>query len=235
MRGWGGSPWHPRGNYHSGQTGDLLLVAREGKKESGLPIFAVGYSLGGNIVMKLAGELGDSARDVLESVCAVSTPIDLAASVADTERPSNFIYRRRFVNRLKLRVKRRNGLAPELFPLDRLRKVKTIHDFDDLYTAQIFGFGSADNYYRTQSSNQFLARIRIPALLIQAKNDPMIPFRIYDHPAFRENPHLRLLAVEHGGPLGFLARGQARLWPDDRTGHWMLTALPPGRRVSHHT
>lgn len=220
MRGCGGSPWHPRGNYHSGQTGDLLLVARERKRASGLPLFAVGYSLGGNIVLKLAGELGEQGHELFQSVCAVSTPIDLAVSVAETEKPSNIIYRRRFVNRLKRRVKLRNDMAPDLFPLHHLRRVKTIHDFDDLYTARIFGFGSADNYYRTQSCNQFLDRIRIPTLVIQAKNDPMIPFEIYNHPAFRENPHLHLLAVEHGGHLGFLARGKSRFWLDGVIGDW---------------
>jgi uncharacterized protein len=226
MRGCGGSPWHPRGNYHSGQTGDLLTVVTQRKKISGLPIFVSGYSLGGNIVLKLAGELGERGPELFQSICAVSTPIDLAASVADTERISNIIYRRRFVNRLKLRVKRRNRMSPDLFPLDHLQKVKTIHDFDDLYTARIFGFGSADNYYRTQSSNQFLTGIRVPTLVIQAKNDPMVPFRIYDHPAFRENPHLRLLAVDHGGHLGFLARGKSRFWLDGVIVDWMKANLP---------
>ncbi|MEQ1884670.1 MAG: alpha/beta fold hydrolase [Bryobacteraceae bacterium] len=226
MRGCGASPWSPRGNYHSGLTSDLLMVARERRKVSGLPIFAVGYSLGGNMVLKLAGELGEHAHEVFESVCAVSTPIDLGASVDDTERPSNIIYRKRFVNRLKLRVKRRNSIAPDLFPLEPLPKVKTIRDFDEHYTSRIFGFGSAENYYRTQSSNQFLQHIRIPTLVVQAKNDPMIPFKIYDHPAFRENPHLHLIAVEHGGHLGFLARGKARFWLDHVIVDWLKAHMP---------
>ncbi|MEQ1945780.1 MAG: alpha/beta fold hydrolase [Bryobacteraceae bacterium] len=228
MRGCGGSPWSPGGNYHSGQTGDLLMVARERKKASGLPIFAVGYSLGGNMVLKLAGELADHAHEVFESVCAVSVPIDLAASVDDTERSSNIIYRKRFVNRLKRRVKRRNSMAPDLFPLEHLPKVKTIRDFDELYTSRIFGFGSAENYYRTQSSNQFLQHIRIPTLVVQAKNDPMIPFKLYDHPAFRENPHLHLIAVEHGGHLGFLARGKTRFWLDHVIVDWLKAHMPEG-------
>jgi predicted alpha/beta-fold hydrolase len=190
--------------------------------------------LGGNVVLKLAGELGEKAHEVFESVCAVSTPIDLAASVKDTERRPNFIYRRRFVNRLKRRVKRRNSLAPDLFPLEHLPKVRTIHDFDEHYTARIFGFGNADNYYRTQSSNQYLPHIRIPTLVIQAKNDPMIPFRIYDHAAFRENPHLHLIAVEHGGHLGFLARGKTRFWLDHVIVDWLKAHLPEAT-TAHNT
>jgi predicted alpha/beta-fold hydrolase len=221
MRGCGGSPWNPRANYHSGQTGDLLHVARERRRLSGLPLYAVGYSLGGNVVLKLAGELGAVDESLLAGVCSVSAPIDLAASVRETGKPVNFLYRRRFVQRLKERVRRRNPLAPELFPLEHLPKVRTIYDFDDFYTARIFGFGNADNYYRTQSSNQFLENIRIPTLLVQAKDDPMIPFAMYGHPAIAGNPFLRLAAVEHGGHLGFLSRAQPRFWVDSLVMDWI--------------
>jgi len=228
MRGCGESPWHPKANYHSGQTGDLLHVARERKRASGLPLFAVGYSLGGNIVLKLAGELGEQANQLFAGVCSVSAPIDLAAAVRATGEPQNILYRRRFVAKLKERVRRRNPMAPELFPLGPLPRVRTIYDFDDLYTAKIFGFGTADNYYRTQSSNQFLERIRIPTLLIQAKDDPMVPFAMYHHPALEINPHLHLQAVEHGGHLGFLARRGPRFWLDGTITSWLAEA----RRVS---
>ena len=221
MRGCGGSPVHPQGNYHSGQTGDLLHVARQRQRASGLPIYVVGYSLGGNVVLKLAGELGDRGREVFAGVCAVSAPIDLAASVEATGKPRNILYRRRFVAKLKERVRLRHAMAPDLFPLEHLPKVRTIHDFDDLYTARIFGFGSADNYYRTQSCNQFLERIRIPTLLVQAKDDPMIPFAIYSHPAIERNPYLRLVAVEHGGHLGFVSRRRPRFWLDGLITDWL--------------
>jgi uncharacterized protein len=221
MRGCGGSPWHPQANYHSGQTGDLLHVARERRRASGLPIYLVGYSLGGNVVLKLAGELGESGPSLFRGVCAVSAPIDLAASVRATAKPSNILYRRRFIQKLKERVRKRNPLAPDLFPLEHLPNVRTIYQFDDLYTARIFGFGSADNYYRTQSSNQFLESIRVPTLLVQAKDDPMIPFESYGHPAFARNPFLRLVAVEYGGHLGFLSRRRPRFWLDSLVTDWL--------------
>ena len=224
MRGCGGSPWHPRANYHSGQTSDLLHIARERQRASGLPIFAVGYSLGGNIVLKLAGELGENGPDLFAGVSAVSAPIDLAASVKATGKPQNILYRRRFVGKLKERVRRRHLLAPEMFPLGPLAQVRTIYDFDELYTARIFAFGTADNYYRTQSSNQFLEHIRIPTLLVQAKDDPMVPFTMYGHPALGRNPHLRLVAVDHGGHLGFLARRGPRFWLDALITDWLLEA-----------
>jgi uncharacterized protein len=221
MRGCGDSPWHPRANYHSGQTSDLLMIARERGRASGLPIYAVGYSLGGNMVLKLAGELAESAQDILAGVCAVCPPIDLAKSVEHTKLPHNFLYERRFVERLKERVRRRNPLAPEVFPLEHLPKVKTIYDFDDYYTARIFGFGTADHYYATQSSNQFLHRIQIPTLVVHAKDDPLIPHEIYRHPAFQENPALTLVSAEHGGHLGFLSRRRPRFWLDALVVDWL--------------
>jgi predicted alpha/beta-fold hydrolase len=222
MRGCGASPWHPHANYHSGQTGDLLFVARERKRASGLPLFAVGYSLGGNVVLKLAGELGEEGGAVFDGVCAVSAPIDLAAGADALARRSNVIYQRRFLKRLKERVRKRHPLAPEMYPLGPLAEVKTIRDFDHQYTAKLFGFGTADRYYQTQSSRQFLEHIRIPTLLVHAKDDPMVPFSCYEHPALHANPHVRLLAVEHGGHLGFLARGPRRFWLDHLIRDWLI-------------
>ena len=90
----------------------------------------------------------------------------------------------------------RRGISrrPNIYTLEHLPKIRTIIDFDNYYTARLFGFGTAANYFRTQSSNQFLERIRVPTLLVQAKDDPLIPFRVYDHPAFSRNPSLTLVS-----------------------------------------
>lgn len=214
--------------YHSGQTGDLLAVIREILSAGRSPIFLAGFSLGGNVVLKLAGELGESARSVLAGVAAVSAPIDLAACSRQISRPENILYARRFVSRLKQRIRNKERCHPGLFALDRLDKVKTVWDFDDWFTAPSFGFGTAANYYATQSSNQFLDHIRVPCLLVQAKDDPMIPFSAYDHPAFARNPYLRLMAVEHGGHLGFVSRRKPRFWLDGLLLQWFEGA----RRLS---
>jgi predicted alpha/beta-fold hydrolase len=208
--------------YHSGQTVDLLEVVRQLKSPAS--VFLVGFSLGGNVVLKLAGELGESAKDLIAGVIAISTPIDLAACVEQLRKPSNFIYANRFLRRLRERVRLKERLTPGLFPLDGLHRVKTIYDFDDQFTAPSFGFGTADNYYATQSSNQFLDRIRIPALLVQAKDDPLVPFEVYRHPAIARNPCLRLLAVEHGGHVGFLSKTKPRFWLDQVLVQWMSEA-----------
>src|SRR5690606_6390370 len=155
-------------------------------------IFVVGYSLGANVTLKLAGELGESARGLLAGICSVCAPIDLAASADAIRQPRNFLYQNRFLDRLKDRIRRKNRLAPDVYTLEHLPKVKTIWDFDEYYTAQWFGFGSAANYFRTQSSNQFLENIRVPALMIAAKDDPMIPFAVYGHSGVR-NPMIQFL------------------------------------------
>jgi uncharacterized protein len=227
MRSCGGTE-HLSGRtlYHSGQTSDLLAVIRQ--LPSNAPIFLAGFSLGGNVVLKLAGELGASASSlgskVIAGVMAISTPIDLAACVRQLDKPSNVIYARRFVSRLKERVRVKERLTPGLFDLSGLDLVRDIYDFDDRFTAQAFGFGTADNYYATQSSSQFLARIRVPTLLVQAKDDPLIPFSVYDHPAFSTNPNLRLIAVEHGGHLGFISKTRPRFWLDQVLVNWVLEA-----------
>ena len=207
--------------YHSGQTVDVLTVARTLAKEGAAPLFLIGFSLGGNVVLKLAGELGEAACPLIAGICAVSTPIDLAACVRALKRPSNRIYAGRFVNRLKGRVRLKEQMTPGSFDLSAIDLVKTVYDFDDRFTAKSFGFGTADRYYATQSSNQFLAGIRVPCLIVHAKDDPLIPLEVYTHPALTENPHIELRLVDHGGHLGFLSKRKPRFWLDGVLVDWV--------------
>jgi uncharacterized protein len=221
MRGCGGSEYLAVTSYHAGQTSDLLAVIRERKRLSQAPLFLAGYSLGGNVALKLAGELGAQAKDLLAGVIAVSAPIELAAGAEALELPANRLYQNRFVDRLKARIRCKHLQAPEIYTLEHLPKIRTVIDFDNYYTAPLFGFGTAANYFLTQSSNQFLENIQITTLLIHAKDDPLVPFRIYNHPAVSQNPRLRLVAAEHGGHLGFLARGRPRFWLDQVAMDWV--------------
>jgi predicted alpha/beta-fold hydrolase len=227
MRSCGGTEQLSKTMYHAGLTSDTLSLARSIKKERGGPLFLVGYSLGGNVALKLAGELSDDAIGLLDGVCAISTPIDLAASVRKMSQRKNFLYERRFVSRLKERIRRRAPSLPGVYDLNSLDRCRTVYEFDDKITAPFFGFGTADRYYETQSSKNFLNRIRVPTLLVQAKDDPLIPFEIFDHPAIHTNPHIELLAVEHGGHLGFLANRAPRFWVDRVVIRW-IAALSDG-------
>ena len=232
LRSCGGTEALALSNYHSGQTSDVLHVLRELKRESSLPIYLAGFSLGGNVSLKLAGELGESAADLLAAVCAVSTPIDLAACANALGKPINYLYANRFLARLKEKIRIRARQAPEIYSTENLKHVRTIYDFDDYYTARLFGFGTAANYYKTQSSNQYLEKIRVPTLVVVAKDDPLVPFAVYDHPAFRENPCLRLLAVDHGGHIGFISRRRPRFWLDGIVLGW-LDETENKARASH--
>ncbi|HTU48150.1 MAG TPA: alpha/beta fold hydrolase [Bryobacteraceae bacterium] len=214
--------------YHSGLTDDVLAVLEQLQRQGSGPAFIVGFSLGGNVALKLAGELGTT--DLLAGICAVSTPIDLAACVRHIQKRSNMLYARRFVNRLCERVKRKSKSSPHLYSTAGLDQVKTIWEFDDRFTAPLFGFGTAANYYATQSAVGYLDRIRVPALVICAKDDPLIPFAVYSHPAFQSNPALTLVATEHGGHLGFLARGKDRFWVDGVALNWIESVLESAGR-----
>jgi predicted alpha/beta-fold hydrolase len=158
---------------------------------------------------------------LIAGVCAVSTPIDLHACVRAIGKRSNWLYEQRFVKRLCERYRRRHAGAPGRFPLDGIGQVRTIYQFDDRFTAKAFGFGDAANYYRTQSSLGFLASIQVPALLLQAKDDPMVPFEIFTGSELRSNPNLTLVATGHGGHLGFISRDLPRFWADEVLTGWI--------------
>lgn len=209
--------------YHSGLTEDPLFVLRALRERGAGPLFVVGFSLGGNVALKLAGELGET--DLVAGFCAVSAPIDLAVCVRALDKRSNRLYARRFLRRLCERVERKNKFAPHLYSTEGLHAVRSIWEFDDCFTAPLFGFGSAANYYATQSSAGFLDAIRVPTLVITAKDDPLVPFAIYGHTAFSRNPALDLLAPEHGGHLGFLSRRGPRFWLDGVVLDWICGLL----------
>ncbi len=213
MRSCGGSEDRCHTLYHAGLTGDLLAFLRH----LNAPAFLVGFSLGGNVVLKLAGELGESAVPLINGVCAISAAIDLAACARRIQQPDNFLYEGRFVRKMLARLRATGRYAES--DLDGLRTVIAI---DDRFTAPSFGFGNAENYYRTQSALGFLDAIRVPALLIQAKDDTFVPFASFQSETVTRNPRVELLATEHGGHVGFLARGAPRFWLDETVIEWML-------------
>lgn len=223
LRSCGGTEAYCRTGYHSGLTADLLHVSRQLAEQGGGPLHVVGFSLGGNVALKLAGELGASARGLIAAVAAVSTPIDLAASVARIEERQNRLYEARFVRRLKRRIATLNRRHPELCSLTALSSVRSVREFDERITAPMFGFAGAAEYYSTQSAIRFLHGIRVPALLVQAKDDPVVPFAMFERPEVSRNPCVELRAVDHGGHLGFMARGERGLWCDHTVIEWVLS------------
>jgi uncharacterized protein len=226
MRTCGGTENLCKTLYHAGLTSDLraFLQSLPGPFCKALPVFLIGFSLGGNVSLKLAGELGETG--LINGVCAISTPIDLAAGVRRIGQIDNRLYERRFLNRMRERL-----FATGRYTLAELDGAHTLYEIDDCITAPSFGFEGADHYYATQSSRNYLDRIRVPTLLIQAKDDVFIPFESYSHPAFESNPFLSLIATERGGHLGFLSRRRPRFWVDEVAIDFIrnLTAPPEER------
>jgi hypothetical protein len=193
--------------YHSGLTTDLRALVGQFPERR---LFLAGFSMGGNQILKLAGEWGEHAPAQVEAVCSISAPIDLAAGARRLDAPRNRIYQARFLRSLRARVRRKAGLFPDRFSTDALRGVRSIIDFDHRITAPAWGFRDAWDYYEQSSALRYLASIRIPALLIQAQDDPFLPFEVFRRiPA---NPALHLLTPEHGGHGSFLSRTPPRFW-----------------------
>jgi hypothetical protein len=216
MRTCGGTERLCRTLYHAGLTGDLGGVLREFRLEGRAPVFLVGYSLGGNVALKLAGELGGRGPELIRGVCAVSTPLDLEASARRLAHPSNRLYERRFIGRMRDRL-----CATGRYRRRDFRGLRSLRQIDDRITAPSFGFGDAANYYRTQSCLGHLADIRVPVLLIQSRDDTLVPFDVFATGAVRSNPWIEVRATDHGGHLGFLGRRPHRFWLDETILEWV--------------
>ena len=217
MRGCGGTEQLSQTLYHAGLTSDLHFILKQFERERRGPVFLAGFSLGGNVILKLLGELGETK--LIAGAAAVSTPIDLEACCRRMMEPQNWLYGNRFVSRLKQRYQERHRLNPEHYRphqdrLALLSEIRTVMDFDDRITAPYFGFGTAVRYYASQSSGSFLAGIRVPTLVVQAQDDPLIPFAVYQQHPWAQYPQLQLLAPPHGGHVGFLAKENPRFWVD---------------------
>jgi len=194
-----------RGLYHSGLTHDPLFVIRELIDVDRLPAIAVaGYSLGGNLTLKLAGELGAAAPPELTAVCAVSPTIDLASCVEALERRSNLAYEFNFVRNLKARMRRKAAAFPDAFALEALRRVWTVRQFDEAYTAPHHGFRDASDYYHRASALRVIERIRVPALIVTAEDDPFVPTGAFRDPSVTGNPHITVVVTPHGGHCAFV-------------------------------
>ena len=196
-----------RGLYHSGLTHDPLFVIRELIDVDGLRALAVaGYSLGGNLTLKLAGELGDEVPLELRAVCAVSPTMDLGACVEALERKPNLAYEFNFVRNLKARMRRKAAAYPDVFPLDPLSRIWTVRQFDEAYTAPHHGFLDASDYYHRASALRVIDRIRVPALILTAKDDPFVPISAFASDPVRQNGNLTVIVTPHGGHCAFVER-----------------------------
>ena len=215
FRGCSGEPNRLERSYHSGETGDLAHVIEVlGSRFPGRTLFAAGVSLGGNVLLKWLGEVG--AHAPLSGAVAVSVPLDLGKCADRIERGFSKVYRRHLVGELHRKIRLKFGAWKES-PVDlaALPRWRTFREFDENVTAPLHGFNSAEDYYRQSSSGPFVARIRIPTLIVQAKNDPFLPGTAVP----RLTPSVRFESPAGGGHAGFVAGavpGFPRYWLDER-------------------
>ncbi len=208
--------------YHSGLSCDIRGVVLELAERDGLPeIFATGYSMGGNLVLKMAGEMGALPPAELRGVVAIAPALDLAACADALSQPRNFIYEHHFVTRLKRHMRHKASLFTDMYRLHEVpgfRRIRTVREFDDVITARYCGFADASDYYARSSASRVVAEIRVPTLIIAAKNDPFVPFGPLQNPAISGNRSITLMAPEHGGHCAFISQedGPERFWAEAR-------------------
>lgn len=201
--------------YHSGMTPDPLAVIEELAAGDRLPLFGVvGYSLGGNLALRLAGEIGDRGRPPIAAVAAVSPTIDLDLCVRAIERRANFPYQWNFIRNLRGRMRRKARHWPETFDLSRLDKIWTIRTFDETYTAPHHGFRDAADYYYRASALRVVDRIRVPALILAAADDPFVPPEQFHRHEVVGNPWIHVHVSAHGGHCGFLGVSDDGYWAE---------------------
>ena len=189
--------------YHSGDFEEIGWILARLRGQHAGPMVAAGVSLGGNALLRWAEEAGDSAARCVQAVAAVSSPIDLAASGAAIGRGFNRqVYTRMFLRSMKPRALRKLVQFPGLFSRERLLAARDIYHFDDVFTAPLHGFKGTDDYWQRASAKPHLHRIRIPALVLNATNDPFVPARSLPHAA-HVGAHVTLWRPAHGGHVGF--------------------------------
>jgi uncharacterized protein len=202
--------------YNSGMSSDYRAVCEELAAEGFGEIFFVGYSMGGNLVMKMAGEYGDSAPAVLRGVCAVCPALDLAACADALERWDNYFYERHFVAGLMERYRRKALSMPSRYPQNGFGPIRTVREFDDAITAPNFGFRDAQEYYQASSASKVVGKVKVPTLLIEAQDDPFVPYAAILAAGVKENSAITLLAPEYGGHCAFVSdkAGAERFWAE---------------------
>ena len=202
FRGCGDEPNRLLRAYHSGDTGDLAAVVAHAAADYAR-IALVGFSLGGNVTLKYLGEA--PPHPAVVAAAAISVPLDLASSARKLdELRSNRIYVRRFLGSLIEKMEAKALNFPGELNTENIRAIRSFQEFDDRFTAPLHGFRDADDYWTRASSRQFLPRITVPTLILNARNDPFLTTDSLPFPEAEANPSVFLEVPESGGHVGFL-------------------------------
>ncbi len=234
FRGCGGELNRAPRAYHSGDYEEIDWMLRRLRQQHAGPIVAVGVSLGGNALMRWAGELGAASASVVDAVASVCSPLDLAAGGHAIGRGFNRqVYTRMFLKTMKAKAYAKLRQHPGLFDALAMQRARDLYEFDNIFTAPLHGFRDTKDYWARASAKPHLHRIRIPALALNARNDPFVPAASLPRPD-EVGPHVTLWQPAHGGHVGFAGGawpGHVRPMPE-AIGRWLLHAA--GVKESAH-
>ena len=217
FRGCSGEPNRLPRAYHSGDAQEIEWILRRLRAQnSAAPLYAVGVSLGGNALLKWLGESGDGAAGIVDAAAAVSAPLDLMAAGDALGRGFNLVYARNFLETLQVKSLAKLERYPGLYDADAVRASRTLREFDNLVTAPLHGFRNTDDYWTRASSKPGLKNVRVPTLVINARNDPFLPAAALPGPADvsaavtleqpAEGGHVGFVSGAFPGNLGWLSR-----------------------------
>jgi len=213
--------------YHSGETSDAdFVIETLARREPGVPLFAVGASLGGNVLLKWLGE--HPGQRAVAAAVAVSTPYDLAAGSRHLETPIGGFYVRGFLRTLRPKaflIAARFPEAAARIDLDRVARSRTFRDFDDAATGPLHGFAGAEDYYARSSSLNFLSRIETSTLCLSAEDDPFLPSSVLPRVRAAASPAVTLVTTPRGGHVGFVSSSGVRYWAEDLALKWFERSL----------
>lgn len=202
--------------YHSGETGDLHTVVEHAAHRYE-KIALVGFSLGGNVILVYLGRRPDTVHPSVQRAAVFSVPCDLAASASKLERFSNRLYMRRFLKSLRAKLREKDAVLPGRLDLSGLERIRTFREFDDRYTAPIHGFDSAEHYWSECSSGRYVQDIRIPTLLVNARNDPFLADECFPTEEAMKSNVFFLETPKAGGHNGFILwNNENRYWTEIR-------------------
>ena len=213
--------------YHHGATDDLETVIKHVLATNNYQRIAlVGFSMGGSLTLKYLGEHGEKLPPQIYRAAVFSVPCDLGSSSRALSSWDNTIYRRRFMNKLYLKLQAKLAQQPDLpIDLSRFKDIKNFAEFDTCYTAPLHGFRDSDDFYSQASAGRYIPGIKIPTLLVNAVNDPMLPPSCFPVEAVRNHPHVYLEMPLRGGHVGFWQGKDRPTWAEERALAWMEEVL----------
>lgn len=225
-RGWDSLSWNCRSCsgeinltpqlYHHGATEDLEDVVNHVRTKNYQHIILIGFSLGGSLVVKYLGENGKNIPDEVKGGVAVSIPCQLGSCAHEMSKPKNQFYLKRFLKKLKAKIKLKATQFPNMFDLNGIDSISSFPEFDRQFTAPLYGFNSAKDFYAYASAENYIEGIQRPALLVNSLNDPMFPDDCYPYDVAASHPYFHLETPARGGHLGYWWPGKKNSWIEKR-------------------